>query len=311
MQKFKGLHILTIKQFGRDELEFIYDVAKDMEQYSKGEKITDLLKGKILATLFFEASTRTRMSFESAMNRLGGRVISTADAFKFSSVTKGETLSDSGRVIGGYADVIAMRHPVIGSVAELSEGTKTPVINAGDGPGQHPTQALLDYYTIKKEFGKVDGLKIALVGDLKYGRTVHSLADLMTHYDVEFYFVAPDELKMPPEITSELKEQGKKITEVKKLEDCIGEIDVLYDTRIQKERFEDHNEYLRLKDVFQINMGLMKQAKEKMIVMHPLPRVDEILSEVDADPRARYFEQAINGVPVRMALLALVLGKVK
>lgn len=311
MFEFNGGDIISIKQFDRDDLEHISEVAASMEIYAQGKETNDLLKGKILATVFFEPSTRTRLSFESAMARLGGKVISTADMVKFSSVTKGESLPDTGRIIGGYADAIAMRHPVKGSVAELAEGSLVPVLNAGDGPGQHPTQALLDLYTIKKEFGNVDGLKVALVGDLKYGRTVHSLAEMLIHYDVEFYFVAPEELKMPASITEEINTAGKKVTEIEKIEDCISDIDVLYDTRIQKERFDDHNVYERLKNVYQIGNKMLESAKETMILMHPLPRVDEILPEVDNNKRARYFEQAINGVPVRMALLALVLGKVK
>ena len=310
MFQFNGGDIISTKQFEREDFEHICEVAATMEPYAKGEKVTDMMKGKILATVFFEPSTRTRLSFESAMSRLGGQVISSADMVKFSSVTKGETLSDTGRIIGGYADAIAMRHPVKGSVAELAEGSLVPVLNAGDGPGQHPTQALLDLYTIKKEFGNVDGLKVALVGDLKYGRTVHSLAQILIHYDVEFYFVAPEELKMPSDITEEVKGAGKKVTEIDKIEDCIADIDVLYDTRIQKERFEDHHVYERLKTVYQIDNKMLDSAKESMILMHPLPRIDEILPEVDNNKRARYFEQAINGVPVRMALLALVLGKV-
>lgn len=310
MFQFNNADVISIKQFKREDLDYICEIAEKMEPYANG-KPTDMMKGHILATVFFEPSTRTRLSFETAMCRLGGSVISTADAVKFSSVTKGESLQDTGRIIGGYADALAVRHPMKGSVAEVAEGSPVPVLNAGDGPGQHPTQALLDLYTIKKEFGKVDGLKVALVGDLKYGRTVHSLADLLTEYDVDFYFVAPEELAMPRDIVEEVSAKGNSITELSRIEDCLPEIDVLYDTRIQKERFEDHQEYERLKNVYQIDNKMLEAAKETMILMHPLPRVDEILPEVDENKRARYFEQALNGVPVRMALLALVLDKIK
>lgn len=306
---FKNAHILSTKQFSREDIDKIMDIAKEMAPFAqKGEK-TDLLKGKILATLFFEPSTRTRFSFETAMIRLGGNVITNWDMMKASSVAKKETLYDTAQVVSRFADVIVMRHPKAGSVAEFSEGSLVPVINAGDGPADHPTQALLDLYTILKAKNTVDGLKIGMVGDLKYSRVVHSQCDLFKHYkNVEFYLVSPDELKMPEEIVNSLKEKGFKVTETSDLESAVGEFDVLSNTRIQEERFTDQAQYERLKGSYCVDVELLKKAKDDMIVLAPLPRVDELCMGIDDDPRSKYFEQVTNGVMVRMALLCLVLG---
>ena len=283
------------------------EVAKKMEPYASKKEQSDLLKGKTLAALFYEPSTRTRLSTETAMLRLGGQVVSVVGT-ENSSLKKGETLVDTGKIVAGYADVIAMRHPEPFSVAELAKGADVPVINCGDGPHQHPTQSLTDMYTIYKEKGKIDGLTIAMVGDLKYGRTVHSLCYLLAHYDVKIVVVAPAELAMPDEILDYLKEKGVGVKESEKLEDAL-EADVLYATRIQKERFKDQADYERLKGSYILNREVVERSKQRPVIMHPLPRVDEIHPDTDELPEAAYFRQAQNGVAVRMALLALVLGK--
>lgn len=261
------------------------------------------------ATLFYEPSTRTRLSFESAMLRLGGQVLSVAEATASSSAAKGETLYDTGKMIESYADVAVIRHPRKGSAAELAEGASIPVINAGDGAGQHPTQALLDLYTIRKEKGRLEGLTVALAGDLKYGRTVHSLAPLLAYFGTRLFFVAPPELAMPAEITAGLRERGVEVVETSDLSDAVRVSDVLYMTRLQKERFTDLAQYEALKGSYIVNREVIDRAKPGLTVMHPLPRVDEIAPEVDSYPGAAYFRQAANGVPVRMALLALVTGQ--
>jgi len=242
------------------------------------------------------------------MLRLGGQVISVAEA-KSSSAAKGESLHDTIKTVEGYADVIVLRHPQIGAAQEAAEATDKPVLNAGDGAGQHPTQSLLDLYTILKEQGKVNGLTTALAGDLKNGRTVHSLAALLANYDVKFIFVAPQALRMPEEIVSKLREKGTSVTETENLSEAIALSDVLYMTRIQRERFEDQAEYNRLKDAYILTKKMLEGAKEGITVMHPLPRVNEIVTDVDDYPGAAYFRQAANGMPVRMALLALVTGQ--
>lgn len=276
-----------------------------MEAILKKGKQSDLLRGKILASLFYEPSTRTRLSFEAAMNRLGGTVI-TADGLQFSSLYKGETIEDTMTVVGQYADIIAMRHPEAGSADRAAAVSPVPFINAGDGPGQHPTQALLDLYTIQQECGKVDGLKIAMVGDLKFGRTVHSLSYLLGLYnDIHFTFIAPKELPMPEKVTSYLKERNIPYDEVTDLHEG-AKCDVMYMTRVQKERFENVAEYERLKDAYVLTANHLKGSKAT--VMHPLPRVGEIANDVDALPNAAYFRQVKNGIPVRMALLKMLLG---
>lgn len=300
--------IISVDQFNKETLEKIYEISLHMEKRAKEEEGLDLLVNKVMAALFFEPSTRTRFSFESAMQKLGGKVVSTTDA-TFSSMTKGETLEDTIKTIERYADVIVIRHPEKGSAQIAADSAAIPIINAGDGPGEHPTQALLDFYTIKKEKGVVFGLKIAMVGDLKYGRTVHSLVKLLSNYDfLEFSFISPKELKMPKEYKELLDQKKIKFTETDNLEGELSHIDVLYMTRIQKERFEDEKEYERLRDSFILDKKLLEKAKDDMIIMHPLPRVHEISIDVDSDPRAKYFDQVENGLYVRMALLTLVLG---
>jgi aspartate carbamoyltransferase len=268
----------------------------------------DLLKGKILANLFYEPSTRTSSSFTSAMERLGGSVIPINEV-RYSSVTKGESLPDTVRTLDCYADVIVLRHPEVGSAALAAKYARKPVINAGDGIGEHPTQALLDAFTIKEELGHIDGLTVTMLGDLKYGRTVHSLARLLSLYKVKIHYVSPEILRMPAEIIEELQRKGIEQTEHTRLEEVLPETDVLYVTRVQKERFEDPAVYESVKDAYVITPEVMKAAKQRMIVMHPLPRVYEISMDFDDDPRAAYFRQMEYGLYVRMALLAMVLGK--
>jgi len=268
-----------------------------------------LLNGRILATLFYEPSTRTRMSFESAMHRLGGNVISAASAAKTSSAAKGETLADATRVISGYADVIVQRHPDIMSAQDAAQGATVPFINAGDGSHEHPTQAMLDLYTIQKERGQIDGLHIALVGDLRYGRTVHSLAHALRHWDVTLTLVSPPSLKMSGMIVSKVKSKIS-VTETEDLEATMKECDVLYVTRIQRERFKDPADYDKVKGTYVITRKLVNQTNPEMTIMHPLPRVNEIATDVDGLPGAAYFRQADNGVFARMALLASVLDAV-
>lgn len=308
MIEFKGKDILSAKQFSKEDLEYIFNVAAKMEPIARGEENSDLLQNKYLATLFFEASTRTRLSFEIAMLRLGGKVINST-GITFSSLIKGETLHDTARVVSNFVDVIAIRHPEIGSAEQAAHASDKPVINAGDGPGQHPTQALLDLYTIKKEKKRIDKLTVAMVGDLKYGRTIHSLAYLLAHYDVTIYFVSPDILKMPNSETTYLKEKGINFKETDDLGSVIPELDVLYDTRIQQERFADPTEFERVKNCYVINKKLLQKAKKDITIMHPLPRLEEISTEVDSLPNAAYFRQTFYGVPIRMAILALVLGQ--
>lgn len=275
---------------------------------AKGEETSDLLKDKILAALFFEPSTRTRLSFESAMIRLGGRVINTTEV-KFSSLIKGESLEDTAKVISSYCDVIAVRHPELGSAATMAGASDVPVLNGGDGPGQHPTQALLDLFTIYQEKGKVDGLHVAMAGDLKYGRTVHSLAMLLGNFDVTFTFIAPEGIRMPGKIVDHLRDKGFTVNITDDLAEGMKDADIIYDTRIQKERFQDLELFEKIKSVYVIDKKLLSKCKEDIIVMHPLPRVNEITTDVDDTKHAAYFRQAFYGIPVRMALLAMVLGK--
>ncbi|MBC7130079.1 aspartate carbamoyltransferase, partial [Candidatus Bathyarchaeota archaeon] len=269
----------------------------------------DILKGKILATLFFEPSTRTRLSFEAAMHKLGGSTIGFAEA-EIASVKKGENLVDTVRTVENYADVIALRHPLEGAARLAAEFAKVPVINGGSGAEEHPTQALLDLYTIRKEKGRIDGLKIALIGDLRYGRTVHSLAYALSNYEVELYLVSPETLKMRREVLEEIREQIS-VKETTSLDEIVPQMDVLYVTRIQKERFPDLAEYMKVKGSYKIGLETLKEAKEDLIILHPLPRTEEIDPEVDNTPHARYFQQVWNGIVVRMALLALILGAIK
>jgi aspartate carbamoyltransferase len=304
----EGKHILRTDTLTDEALDLILATAARFEEELEAEGRLANMSGQVMAAMFFEPSTRTRLSFEAAMHRLGGDVITIADP-KTSSAAKGESLADAVKVVQGYADVIVMRHPRKGSAAEAAAAVGVPVINGGDGAGQHPTQALLDTYTIKKEKGTLDGLTVALAGDLKNGRTVHSLVYLLARFDIELIFVSPEQLKMPTAITEDLVEKGVDVTETEDLAAAMRESDVVYMTRIQKERFEDPGEYERLKGAYVLNMAMVDQAKEGITIMHPLPRVNEIEEEVDAYAGAAYFRQSHNGVPVRMALLALVTGR--
>jgi aspartate carbamoyltransferase catalytic subunit len=305
--QFQGRDIISIEDFSREEINYILSISKAMEPLA--QKGSDMLKGKILATLFFEPSTRTRLSFEAAMLKLGGSIIGFAEA-ESASVKKGETLADTVRVVENYADVIALRHPLDGAAKLAAEFSKVPIINGGSGAEEHPTQALLDLYTIQKEKGKIDGLKIALVGDLRYGRTVHSLAYALSLYNIELHLISPESLRMRREVIRTIQNKIP-VTESSNLETVIPQIDVLYVTRIQKERFPDPAEYAKVKGVYKIDLKTLSNAKKDLIILHPLPRVDEIASEVDNTPQARYFQQVWNGIVIRMALLALVLGAVK
>lgn len=303
-----GKDILSVKQFSRDDLEYVFDVAHQMRGMVERVGTFDLLKGKILANLFYEPSTRTSSSFTASMERLGGSVIPINEV-KYSSVSKGESLPDTVRTLECYADVIVLRHPEVGSAALAARYAKKPIINAGDGVGEHPTQALLDAFTILEELGRLEGLTVTMLGDLKYGRTVHSLSRLLTMFNVKLNYVSPEILRMPAEIIEELKEKKVVQAEHTLLEKVLPETDVLYVTRVQKERFEDPAVYEGVKGAFVIDPEIMKAAKKEMIVMHPLPRVGEISIEFDDDPRAAYFRQMEYGLYVRMALLAMVLGK--
>lgn len=303
-----GKDILRTDTLTDDELELILTTAARFEDELAAEGRLTNMAGQVMAAMFFEPSTRTRLSFESAMHRLGGDVITIADP-KTSSAAKGESMADAVSVVQGYADVIVMRHPRKGSAAEAAAAVSVPVVNGGDGAGQHPTQALLDVYTIQKEKGTLDGLTVALAGDLKNGRTVHSLVYLLARFDIRLIFVSPSQLKMPAGITEELRGQGVEVSETEDLASAMQESDVVYMTRIQKERFQDPAEYERLKGSYVLDMAMVDQAKEGISIMHPLPRVNEIKAEVDAYAGAAYFRQAHNGVPVRMALLALVTGR--
>jgi aspartate carbamoyltransferase len=304
-----GKDILSVKQFSRSDLEYIFAVAHEMRIMVERIGTFDLLKGKILANLFFEPSTRTSSSFMAAMQRLGGAVIPISEV-KYSSVAKGESLPDTVRTLGCYADVIVIRHPEVGSAALAARHARKPVINAGDGVGEHPTQALLDTFTIREELGRLDDLNVTMLGDLKYGRTVHSLARLLTQFkNIKLNYVSPDILRMPKDVMDEVEAKGIPQTEHATLGKVLARTDILYVTRVQKERFEDPAVYEKVKSAYVIAPEVMKAAKKKMIVMHPLPRVTEISMDFDDDPRAAYFRQMEYGLYVRMALLAMVLGK--
>ena len=304
----KGKDILHVKDIKLEQISLILETAARYENVmASGGSLTNM-SGKVLATLFFESSTQTRLTFETAMLRLGGHVVSVTDAKASSSAVKGETLFDTGKMISGYADVAIIRHMAVGSAKELADGASVPVINGGDGSGQHPTQALMDLYTIEKEKGRLNNLTVTLAGDLKNGRTVHSLSWVLGKYGARFYFVAPEELKMPAEITQALRDDGIEIIETIDLAEAAAKSDVLYMTRIQKERFTDSAQYDRLKGLYVVNKDFIQRAKSAITIMHPLPRVDEIAREVDEYDGAAYFRQAANGVPIRMAIIALVTG---
>jgi aspartate carbamoyltransferase catalytic subunit len=301
----KPAHVINTSQFfDRAILERLFVEAAKMKA---GDYNPQALHGKIIATLFYEPSTRTRLSFESAIMKLGGNVISTEAAGQFSSAIKGESLEDSIKVIGGYADLIVLRHPEVGSAERAAKVSRVPVVNAGDGGGEHPTQALLDALTIQQERGTIDGLKVALVGDLNHSRSMHSLVFLLGLYKVEFLLVAPDQLQLPAQYLQYLKKKRLKYTIVENLNALDKTIDIVYMNRIQKERFEDPNEYEHIKDYFVFKRSRLSQLKPEARIMDPLPRVGKIDPSVDRDPRAAYFRQAENGLYARMALLAHLL----
>ncbi len=310
--QINGFHrqdILSVSQFTRQDLAYIFDVAEEMREMVELIGSTDLLRGYVLACLFYEPSTRTSSSFIAAMARLGGSVIPITQGVQYSSVSKGESLPDTIRTLEQYADAIVLRHPEVGSASIAANYASVPVINAGDGSSEHPTQALLDLFTIQEELGHIDGLRVVMVGDLKYGRTVHSLVRLLSMYDVEIHLVSPEILRLPLDGANELRDKGIRVRETYDVADVMSTADVLYVTRVQKERFADLSQYDEVRDFYEITPELMKQAKEEMIVMHPLPRVGEIHGAVDDDHRAAYFRQMRNGMYIRMALLAAVLGK--
>lgn len=310
MSSFEGIDVISITDFSKDSVMKVLKTAKDMIPYATGKKTSRSLEGKILSALFFEPSTRTRLSFESAMKRLGGGVLGFAQP-EGTSVMKGETLADTIRMVDAYSDIIVIRHPQEGAARLAADFAKRPVINAGDGAGQHPTQTLLDLFTIWDTFGKLEGINVALVGDLKYGRTVHSLTLALSMFGANMRFVAPPSLQMPREIVDQVKEKGLPLKMTHDIRDVISDVDVLYVTRIQKERFPDPQEYAKVAGSYRIDVQLLREARKSLIVLHPLPRVNEIAPEVDETPHAKYFQQAFNGVSVRMALLSLVLGVTK
>jgi len=305
---FYGQDIISVRQFTRDNLNYIFGVADEMRAVVRRVGSTDLLKGHVLACVFYEPSTRTSSSFIAAMSRLGGSVIPINEV-RYSSVTKGESLPDTIRTLESYADVIVLRHPEIGASEVAAKYARKPIINAGDGVGEHPTQALLDLYTIRTDLGRLDGLHVVMVGDLRYGRTVHSLARLLCLYDVRMTFVSPEILRLPLDVMNEVKDHNLPVRETYDVSDVMADVDVLYVTRVQRERFADQAQYDEVKDCYVITPELMEKAKEQMVVMHPLPRVNEISYAIDDDPRAAYFRQMENGMYIRMALLAAVLGK--
>jgi len=304
----KGKDILDVKDLKLEHLSLIMETATRFETVmASGGSLTNMA-GKVMATLFFEPSTQTRLTFETAMLKLGGHVVSVMDANATSSAVKGETLYDTGKMIDGYADLAVIRHARVGSSRELADGAGVPVINGGDGSGQHPTQALMDLMTIQKERGRLNNLTVTIAGDLKNSRTAHSLAWLLGKYGPRFYFVSPHEIGMPRDITNALKNDYIEVIETSDLRAAAEKSDVLYMTRIQKERFTDEDLYNRLKGTYVVNTGLIEQSKPGITIMHPLPRVDEIEREVDDYEGAAYFRQAANGVPIRMAVIALLTG---
>jgi len=296
-------HLISIHDFSRDEILKTLKAAAAFEQNPSQPIFAD----KVIASIFFEPSTRTRLSFETAANRLGARVIGFSDIGN-TSVTKGETLKDTIKMVSNYADLIVIRHPLDGSARYASEVSSVPVINAGDGTNQHPTQTMLDLYSILKTQGRLENLKINMVGDLKYGRTVHSLLQAMSHFNPSFLFTSPDELKMPQEYKEYLKKLNIPYQETKQLSDGINDADIIYMTRVQKERFTDPIEYERVKNIYSLNLSMISNCKPNMKILHPLPRVNEISQDVDSSNHAYYFEQAENGVYTRMAIIALLLG---
>jgi aspartate carbamoyltransferase catalytic subunit len=299
--------LITMDDLSNEDIISLLDDADRLLPVAQGEEYLPLLQGKMLANMFFEPSTRTRMSFETAMKRLGGGVVNLGDV-KSSSVVKGETLFDTMRMVDGYCDIAALRHPRQGAAQYAADACGISIMNGGDGAGHHPTQTLLDLFTIRQAHGGLRELKVALVGDLRYGRTVHSLSHALARFDCELVFISPAQLSMPTEILDDLREAGATISETEDLYSIIPEVDVIYMTRIQKERFPDEDEYARVAGIYKLSAADLADAKGEMIVMHPLPRVSEIASDVDETRHARYFEQAFNGIVARMALMCRLLG---
>jgi len=299
----KNRSLVSIDDFSKEEILKILDMAEGFEK----QPVRKLLEGKVAATLFFEPSTRTRLSFESAINKLGGKIVGFSDASS-SSVVKGETLHDTIKMVSSYSDLIVMRHPIEGSARYASEIASVPVINAGDGANQHPTQTMLDLYSIRKTQGTLDNLNIFMVGDLKYGRTVHSLMMAMSRWNATFNFISPEELRMPDEFKLYLDNLGLKYYEHTDFTEIISKADIIYMTRVQKERFSDPIEYEKVKNVYVLRNSMLSNTKHNMRILHPLPRVNEIATDVDSNPKAYYFEQALNGVFTRQAILCTLLG---
>ncbi len=295
--------LISIQDFTKEEILHILEVAQEFE----ANREQDFLTGKVVACLFFEPSTRTRLSFEAAVNRLGARVIGFPDN-RNTSQTKGETLEDTIKIVSNYADMIVMRHPVAGAAHIAASVASVPVINAGDGANQHPTQTLLDLYAIEKTQGRLDGLKVNMVGDLKYGRAVHSLVDALRNFDTRFAFTSPEELNMPKKYLEGLSASGIPYVETDKIEEHLSDCDILYMTRVQQERFSDKDEYDKVKDVYRLTASMLEGVKENMKILHPLPRVNEIATDVDETPYAYYFQQAGGGMYVRMAIISYLLG---
>lgn len=302
----KGRDIVTINDLTLEEIKEVLAESERMVEVAKGAKMSKTLEGKVLASLFFEPSTRTRLSFESAMHRLGGGVI-TITGQEGTSLIKGETLADTIRMAECYSDIIALRHPKEGSARLAAGFSERPVVNGGDGAGQHPTQTLLDLFTMQEEFGDLSGIHVTIVGDLRYGRTTHSLSIALARFGTSISFVAPPAIQMPDHIINELKDLGVRPEASSDLKEWIPKSDVIYMTRIQKERFADPEEYMKVANAYSIDAQTLAPAKPDLIVMHPLPRVEEIHPSVDSTPHARYFQQAFNGVPVRMAILKMIL----
>ena len=300
---FVGRDLITVGDFSREEILFVLNAADKFEPFTG-----TLLAGRVVATLFFEPSTRTRLSFESAVGRLGGCFVGFAEA-GISSSAKGESLADTVQVVEGYADLICMRHPQEGAARLAAEFTDAPVINCGDGAHQHPTQTLVDLYTMKRECGKLEGLHVVFAGDLRYGRAVHSLVSVLIRFGARITLVSPNFLRLPAEHRASLTEKGVQFAEMATIEDALPDADVLYMTRIQRERFSDPMEYEKFKDAYRLEMKTLEHARPELVILHPLPRVNEIAREVDAHPHAAYFRQAHYGVAVRKALLALLMGR--
>ena len=299
-------NLVTMDDLTNDDIVAVLDDAERLVPVARGDILLPLLQGKVLANMFFENSTRTRMSFETAMKRLGGSVLNFSSIG--TSVSKGETLYDTMQMIDGYADIAAIRHPRQGAAQYSADAVGIPILNAGDGAGNHPTQTMLDLFTLRQAHGTLEGLNVVLVGDLRYGRTVHSLSHALVRFGASLTLVSPSSLKMPAEIVSDLEAHGADVTETESLDDQISEADVIYMTRIQKERFPDEEEYAKVAGIYRVESSNLAGAKKGMVIMHPLPRVDEIAPSVDSTEFAKYFEQAFNGVPTRMALLCRSLG---